>query len=492
MFAKDKHSFLKVMTDILSSIFKAIDNGENIILYSAGGCGKTYTLREIEVYLNEKGRAFSATATTGVAAINLNIPEKEIAARTLHSWAGIGMARGTADKLASKILRIKTYRDRWINTDILIIDEVSMLGKELFEKLDYIGKRIRGKRARDKHAKPLGGIQLILSGDFLQLPPVKDEWVFQSEAWNDLNLKPFIFEEPKRYDDLEYFDLLLRVREGKHTEEDLRKLNMRVKAYDKVMNIINKSDSTDMIRPTVLYSRRIDVNSYNDKELAKLKTPVHNFISKDSFKPTEKGIKSDRYIGILNDSIPKVLSIKVGAQVMLKANLDVEGGLVNGSRGVVTGMNPESKYVMVKFLNGKNIRIMTHVWEIKDKDGKGTREQIPLILAYSLTIHKSQGGTLDYAICDLGPSIFTSGQAYVALSRIRNRKGLFISNFDPNSIMASETALEYSNSLRKKAGCVPKFSPSPAFLLFVWKLIKDSPLIDTSFIIKMYQDSIKS
>jgi ATP-dependent DNA helicase PIF1 len=152
---------------------------------------------------------------------------------------------------------------------------------------------------------------------------------------------------------------------------------------------------------------------------------------------------------MLDDILPKSVAFKVGAQVMLKVNLNVKKGLVNGSRGVILQM--EREFVFVRFINGQRIRVPLHTCVIEDKDGKASRTQIPFILAHSLTIHKVQGATLDFVICDLGPSVFAEGQAYVALSRARNIKGLFISEFFPPCIKVNKQALKYSKELKKKA-----------------------------------------
>ena len=432
----------------LQKIFLTLDSGSNVLLHGPGGVGKTHSLRLIARYLTEKGKIVACTATTGVAAINLNIPEKKIMARTLHSWAGVGLARDSVKKLYEKIMTKNKYRNRWRTVQVLIIDEISMLGQEFFEKLDYLGKHIRMEQDA-----PFGGIQMVLSGDFLQLPPVKDKWVFKSETWNNLSLIPFIFEEPKRYDDIRYFELLLRIRKGEHTDEDIELLEKRAIAYRKLQNVFKKFkyDKT-LIRPTILYSTKADVKFYNEKELKKLSGKMYEFVAEDIFQPYREGARSDSYIHLLDEMIPRVITVKVGAQVMLKANLNVSEGLVNGTRGVITDIittSPEP-IISVKFLNGRKLDLTRHVWKLEDKEALVSRSQFPLILAYSITVHKGQGATLDYAICDLGPSIFAEGQAYVALSRVRNLYGLFISEFHKGALMTNKTALKFDQKLLEK------------------------------------------
>ena len=428
-----------------TQILRAIDGGKNIIIHAPGGTGKTLSLRRIARYLKIQGKCVYCTATTGVAAINLNIPEDEIYASTLHSWGGVGLAREDASKICAKIMsKNKKARERWEIAEILIIDEVSMLGAEFIDKLNYIGQELR-----KNYNQPFGGIQLILSGDFLQLPPVKDEWAFESGTWKELNLHPIVLDKPIRYDDEVYFRLLLRVRKGTCTITDHKKLRARVRAYDKLHALLKKEDNTKVIKPTILYSRRIDVDNHNSQEMEKLPGEEKVYIAEDTFAARRKGVKRDRYEARLDNTIPQIVALKVGAQVMLKTNLDIEQGLVNGSRGVVMELGDD--FAFVRFINGVRLRIFRNVWKDEDKDAVFTRSQLPFILAWGITIHKGQGATLDYAICDLGPSIFAAGQAYVALSRVRNLRGLFISEFYQKSIQVDKKALKYVQTLEGQA-----------------------------------------
>lgn len=408
----------------------------------------TYTLRNIAGILSQQGKMVCCTATTGAAALNLSNSEMKITATTLHSWAGVGLAREDAKKLFSKVLRNSKAKKRWLYTDILIIDEVSMLGASLVDKLDFIGRNIRNEQKQS-----FGGLQLIFSGDFLQLPPVKEEWAFESDAWKKIQFTPFIFDQPKRYDDDDYFHMLLRIRNGKCIVDDAKKLRARVKAYKKLQQILGETDSINVIKPTIIYSKRIDVDDHNEQELGKLPGGIIEYVAEDTFTAHNSSANVDHYTRILDDVIPKVISLKIGAQVMLKINLDVEKGLVNGSRGVV--LNLDQEWVYVRFINGVKTVIPKNTWTADDNDGEVIRSQIPFILAWSLTIHKSQGSTLDYAICDIGSSIFAPGQAYVALSRVRNLKGLFIREFYSPSIKADITALQYAEELSMKETKAP-------------------------------------
>lgn len=419
--------------DTFERLWKSIRDGNNVILTGSGGCGKTHELRRIAGMLVDAGEVVAMTAFTGVAATNLSVPEKNIKPRTLNSWAGIGLGTDSDERLATKVSHDTKASRRWMSTTVLIIDEISMLGSKLFTTLDYIGRRVRRRNT------PFGGLQIICSGDFLQLPPVKDEWVFKAEGWDDLALDPHSFKVPKRYDDQGWFEALLRFRKATHTKADMAILWERKKAYEE-LNL-----SLTDVRPTVLYSRRVDVASMNHREMAELPGVEVVFEAFDVFTAHKRGVKIDKYLQALDDSIDKTLSFKVGAQVMLRQNLDVEEGLVNGSRGVAIAVTTAA--VTVRFVSGKVIELSRSPFESKDDEGEAIRHQIPLMLAWSITIHKVQGLTLDYVVCDLGTSVFMPAQAYVALSRVRNRKGLFVSALYPKCITADPEAVAYDEEL---------------------------------------------
>lgn len=437
------------MHSSLSDICQAAENGQNILLHGPGGTGKTYTLEQITRRLHSKGKKISCTATTGIAAINLSIPEIQIAGCTLHSWAGVGLGDKPPEKLLAMVSHDERARRRWRETDILIVDEVSMLGAEFLDKLDFVGRNIR----REKTV-PFGGLQVIFSGDFLQLPPVNAKWAFESYVWKEMSqgllgkLFPIILEEPKRYEDVNWFNLLLRIRKGEPSTKDIHFLHTRVRAYEDWLKNPVSSDLTT-VKPTMLHSKKVDVEQQNNRELEKLPGMPTNFISDDAFTPFNTRARFDHYMKPLDDAIPQCICLNIGAQVMLKANLDIAGGLANGSRGVVINIikTGEEAGVKVKWMNGKITTVTKHTWKQEDKDGQASRTQIPLILAWCLTIHKSQGATLDYAICNLGPSVFLEGQAYVALSRVRSSNGLFLTEFYPPSVKASSAALNYILSI---------------------------------------------
>lgn len=436
----------KTMSQNLDVIIGHIRAQRNVFLNGPGGTGKSYTIKALSRHLTEEGIVNFCTATTGIAALNL--AEPGIQTRTLHSWSGIGLGQDTAEKLAARVINNSRAAKRWRSAKVLIIDEVSMLGRGLFEKIDYVGRKVRERDV------PFGGLLIVCSGDFLQLPPVKDTWVFESPIWKALNFSSITFNTPMRYEDIRWFQLLLRVRKGAQTEDDIRILNGRVAAYDEYMELTNALAGGDedmyVIKPTILYSTKRDVKSYNMTELMKLEGPEITYTAKDAFKKLDSRVDVETYTEMLNDAIPTTIILKPGAQIMLKANLDVDKKLVNGSRGVVTRCSPDAIYVKFHGIIGADIRIAMHTWTIEDDRIIATRSQLPIILAWASTIHKSQGCTLDFAVCDLGSSIFEDAQAYVALSRVRSLDGLFLSNLHPSRIKANADALKYVSSLASK------------------------------------------
>jgi len=416
------------------NIEKLILNGHNILMHGPGGCGKTFAITQLCKMRSLNKKVIKYTALTGAAAIN--IPR----ATTLHRWAGIGLGKDPVPALAKKIMGYRESKNKWQNTDILVIDEVSMLGLELFEKLDSIAKIIR------RNDKPFGGIQLILSGDFLQLMPVNDRFCFESERFASLNLVTVKFEEMKRYDDPRFFDFLLRARVGALTDKDKDDLGARIVYNSDEIDDIELEDMglNSGVKPTILHSKRIDVSNFNANELEKLPGAAKTYSAK-IFNPSNSTMTTEA----LEEIIPLKTSLKVGAQVMLRINLNVDEKLINGSRGVVTALNDDNVIVLFPNASPKNLlkKIDYYKWEIYDSDKRIELSQIPLILAWSLTIHKSQGATLDCVECDLGDSIFCDGQAYVALSRVRNFDSLFLKNLNVKRITANKRALAFISSL---------------------------------------------
>ncbi len=410
------------------TIKSAIQQGRNIFLTGPGGVGKSYYINKLKEDLKEE---IVLTSTTGVSSYNLK-------AMTIHSFTGIGVFN-VGDKLEGiikKMNKFKTYestKTRVRKYSILVIDEVSMLGKAFLEMIDQVLKALRN------NDRVLGGYQVIFTGDFMQLPPVNDDYCFKSSVWKELDFKTIQLTKLYRFNDDLYSSILSRVRLGKNTKEDNQELFKRYFAYKEYKEKDEKEDEL-AIRPTFLYSRKFNVNDKNLEELQKNSNEL--LVLKARYSDKHKLCKVDL------DKLENNLYLKVGAQVMLTTNIDIDQGLVNGSRGVV--LKYDSGLLKVKFLNGMEIDFNRYTYTVEE-DGKVMykMEQYPFILAYALSIHKVQGCTLDYAIIDIGHSVFEENMSYVALSRVRNLKGLFLLNFQPYKIIPAKDALEFYELLEE-------------------------------------------
>jgi uracil-DNA glycosylase len=424
--------------------FDAVTSGNNLFLTGPAGSGKSFLIRRIVDWADSTGKNLAVTALTGCAALLLGGK-----AKTLHSWAGVGLARGTVDALAGSISKNVTLKRRWRRTDILIVDEISMMTPELFEKLDAIGKRVRAS------TKPWGGIQLILCGDYFQLPPVvkgisgetagPGRFAFESPAWSAAGLMPIVLSKIERQTDPAFQRLLNECRIGAPSEETIALLKTR-------QGLDWKSR---MIKPTLLFSRNADVDMINEKNILALKKSLYTFDATTFVVrnpdnpdiPVPTGEDLERIVTKLDNDANYAphLELCVGAQVMLLVNKDIEARLVNGSRGIIVDFNADG-YPVVQFLHGDPVLIGRHDYE-SNECPHVVRAQIPLRVAYAVTIHKSQGATLDCALVDIGTSTFEYGQAYVALSRVRDLESLYIHNLMPSKIKAHPSVITFYEHL---------------------------------------------
>lgn len=464
-FTLSQNALVEKIENILNVL---IQEKKHVLLYGFGGTGKTYTLNTlIKLLVNSGYGDFNntfATAPTGIAALNL------IRGMTLHRWSGVGIKVRDYEWSLAKIESNPITEARWKNTKFLIIDEISMVSCEFFERLDLLAREVR------RCDMPFGGIRLILSGDFLQLPPVKEKYVFTGTTFSEIFFgsnplgKVFLFDTPYRFNDLQYFQLLSRFRVAQPIPEDIKLIESRLTA---------RPDPNNPIKPTILYSKNVDVNHYNMSELNKLETKSFIFKCEDVYLPIKKNLKNifkEYYEALFDEAIPPTIELKVGAQVMLKYNIRLEDKLANGSRGVITeikklGDATQSEknsllelcngdkhlntkmntMIKVKFLNGMEIFIPWCKWKIIDNFVEATRNQVPLILGWATTIHKSQGQTIDYVTTEIGKDIFLDGQMYVALSRLKNLESLYVTEFDPNKLKADQEALAITKKLESIA-----------------------------------------
>lgn len=394
--------------------------GDNVFVTGGGGTGKTVLINYFVKHYNNKNIA--VTSTTGTSAILIK-------GTTLHSYTGIGLGKGSMYSMLTKIKKKKYLRERWKRLDILIIDEISMLNPDLFDKLEEIARNIR----RDD--RPFGGIQLILSGDFCQLPCIdSNNFCFEAKSWDKCIDKTIYLKEIMRQTDKKLQKVLNSLRLGIKTDKIKRLVEARINA---------KLENEHGILPTKLYPLNRYVEAENNKELEKIAEENGEVVEYNIESVAYKKKNLEKFIKYIPAS--PCLQLTKGCQVMLIHNLDLENQLVNGSRGVV--LDFVNDLPLVKFMNGHERIIDYHIWEIEENDTKiGSVEQIPLKLGYAFSIHKIQGATLDLVELNL-KDIFEYGMGYVALSRVKNFKALSIKSINWSKIKCHPKAVNFYKNL---------------------------------------------
>ncbi|KAK4510077.1 uncharacterized protein ATC70_006246 [Mucor velutinosus] len=450
--------FTPELSDEQKRVFDMVVRERKSIFFTgSAGTGKSVLLRAIIAKLRSTyGSRLAVTASTGIAACNIN-------GCTLHSFGGIGIGAEKAEELAAKVEFNRRSSERWKETDVLIIDEISMVDAELFDKMDYIAKRVRHTDA------PFGGIQIVVTGDFFQLPPVNKEraskFAFEAESWRAAISRTVLLTQVFRQKDGTFVRILNEMRLGILSEE----------AISIFSSLSRAPAACDDIQPTELYPLRNEVDDSNRRRLTELRGEEIEY----------KAIDEGDSRKLQQCIAPTLLHLKLHAQVMLLKNMDAE--LVNGSLGVVVGFvgrgnyrnkaecemlrTPQRKrdrnslfaadkegdgeidmdvpWPVVKFANGREMILEREAWSVALPGGRDVsrRRQLPLMLAWAISIHKSQGQTLDAVRVDLG-KVFEKGQAYVALSRATSLKQLQILNFDPAKVMAHPTVSNFYRTLQ--------------------------------------------
>ena len=435
-------------------IFEKYKKGENIFITGPGGSGKSVLIKAIYQHATENDKRIQVTAMTGCAACLL-----QCKASTLHSWSKIGLGTRTFDQIVKSIKRHETALENWLLTKILVVDEVSMMSKYIFELLDKLGKTLR------RNNKPFGGIQVIFSGDFFQLPPIETEnipgselFCFESEEWervfpvsNQVQL-----EKVFRQKDESYSSILNQLRKG----------IVKKKTVEILESCMNKEYPGDTcIKPTRLYPTKNAVSNWNQQQMNAINNDTTTTFDmvydkkhpvKTSKEAYERSLFTDEAIDYELNSIAgnllcdRKIELKIGAQVMCIVNIDVSRDLCNGSQGIVKNIVKHSDFkkclVTVEFLNGVTLSLGPYAWKSEKIPGIAVL-QIPLILSWAISIHKSQGATLDMAEIDIGSNIFECGQSYVALSRVKSLEGLYLKGFDINKIKVLKKVKKYYEDL---------------------------------------------
>jgi len=423
--------------------------GENLFITGPGGTGKSFLIKSIVKHAENNEKHVKVCALTGCAAILL-----ECKATTLHMFAGIGVASKKNEDLVGELFTKKAHKlKNWKKLEVLIIDEVSMMSLKLLLLLDLIAKKYY------KNDKPLGGLQVIFTGDFYQLSPVfsngceKEEsmYCFQHILWEQLFPKPnqIVLKTIFRQNDELLLKALKYIRKGQITPSTQQALKSRL--FDKsTLDVLKKEKVLTILSPI-----KRDVETINAKEYAKLEKDIQEIEYNMSYVDLTDNsddfenhrllfdlyLKSNNYVkqdyDFLANSIiaEKTLKLKVGTHVMCIANITLCGELIiaNGSQGIVVGFN-EKSMPCVKFNNIANpITVANFIWKSEHNKRVGV-SQIPLIYSWAITIHKAQGLTLENAIIDIGSNIFAYGQTYVALSRVKSLSGLYLTHFDYTKI----------------------------------------------------------
>jgi len=376
-----------------------LKSGENVFITGSAGTGKTYLLNQFITYLKERKIYPTIVASTGIAASHLQ-------GQTLHSFFALGIRDSVDEYYIDSLLDKKYLVDRFKKLDILIIDEVSMISPEIFSSMDSILQAFKASKM------PFGGVQVIISGDFFQLPPVSREpkekrFAWQSPSWKDLDLKTCYLNEKYRQDDDVLIQILDEIRSGVVSDATHEIFKQR----------FNK-DLGEGSTPTKLYTHNIDIDKINAQELDKLpgETVCFNHTAKGTQGNIEKIFKASLVL--------ENLELKKDAVVIFIKN-DPEKGYLNGTTGIVTGFSKSDSMPIVQMSSGASVTLERDEWSLENSSGKKTATvtQVPLRLAWAMTIHKSQGMTLDAAEIDLSKA-FEVGQGYVALSRLKNIEGL--------------------------------------------------------------------
>ena len=372
-------------------------SGQSVFLTGAPGAGKTYVLNEFVRRATRQHKIVAVTASTGIAATH-------IGGTTIHSWSGLGIRDSLNDWDRERLLATDRLVKRYNATDILVIDEVSMLHGARLDLVNEVCKLLR------KNDAPFGGLQVILVGDLFQLPPVSRygelvDFAHLSAAWAELSPRVcYLTEQHRQYESDGLLDLLNAMRRGEVNEFHETMLRERLTQHP--------DESTAVTR---LFAHNIDVESINQKHLDQLtnESKLYTMQTKGVAAKVEQLAKS-----VL---APAELVLKKGAEVMFVAN-NFQAGFVNGTRGQVVSFKDDLP--MVELTNGRIIRVEPHSWSLTEDDKKRAEiEQLPLRLAWAITIHKSQGMSLDAAEIDLGKS-FAPGMGYVGLSRVRSLDGV--------------------------------------------------------------------
>ena len=391
---------MNLLNEEQNNALKCVMDGHSILLTGSAGTGKSYTIKYIIEYLNNANKKYAITASTGTAAVI-------IGGQTLHSFLGLGLGTGSVKEILNNILKNKKKYESILNLDVLIIDEISMIDKELFEKISIILSIIK---SNDKF---FGNIQLILVGDFCQLAPVKGKYCFLADIWNKMNIKIVLLEKLIRHnEDLLFQQMLKILRKGKCTDNII-----------KVLNKLKDTEFENGIIPTKLYPINVHVDKINNIEIEKLKAEGNISKTYRAVTSCDKEKEGEKF----------TIELTLNAQIIVIRNINVEDSLVNGTRGIIKHLGED--FVIINDVKGNihKIKYFTDTFNNVISSKSSYIIHMPIRICYALSIHKSQGMTIDALELDLGSNIFTCGQSYTALSRAKKLSSIKIIDIDKDS-----------------------------------------------------------
>lgn len=394
-----------------------LNSKQNIFLTGAAGTGKSHVIKLFREVKKLQQENVPVVASTGAAALLVN-------GVTFNSYFGLGIMAGGVEMTVDNALTNRQAMERIVYTDTIIVDEISMISGDVFKAADLLCQRVRQSK------KPFGGIRVIAVGDFYQLGPFSEtekiDWVFESKIWKTAKFKKLELTTIMRTVDKQFLKVLGKVRFGKVDGEVKQFLNQHTIKKQMDANI-----------PRIL-SRNWEVDKYNEQKLKEINTPLVNF--KTQYAGEDWAVKRIKENLVVGD----ILSLKKGALIMLRVN-NFKEGYVNGTVGVIQGMTED--VLTIKKLNGEIIHVKKHIFEFLNGNGEVTARarNFPLTLAWAVTIHKSQGASLDAALISID-RLWLHGQAYTALSRLTSSKGLFLTSWDKQSFFVDKKVVKYGKS----------------------------------------------
>src|SRR3989344_431168 len=404
-----------------------LKTGANVFLTGEPGAGKTHTINAYVSYLRSCGVEPAITASTGIAATH-------IGGMTIHSWRGIGIKKELSPADFSRVISLRRASARVKKAGVLIIDEISMLDARTINLIDTVCKAIK------RSPEPFGGIQVVLVGDFFQLPPVRREdeepykFAFESESWTMASPIVCYLTEQYRQSDSKFLGVLSAIRSGQVSQEHRQCLDRCLVDFNspKIKNV------------TKFFPHNEDVHRVNSQELEKIPNKSKSFVMTGRGKAN---LVEQLKRGCLS---PENLELKKGAIVMFTKN-NLHKGFVNGTMGTVMGFDQydDENYPIVKIRHGRQLTVEPMEWTIEENgEAVAKIKQVPLRLAWAMTIHKSQGITLDEAFMDLNGA-FVEGQGYVAISRVKTLDGLHLAGYNDKALTVHPIVSKHDDTFRQ-------------------------------------------